>query len=159
MNHREVIRMRRHMVEPIGDPQAALPVLLPGAFALEDRRFGLAHRRDRSLEARGQRLAGEFVQQRLVIKGIEMARAAFHEEEDDALCLRRTMRDTQRRGAGLLLAHQRSQSDRAKAAAGRLQEVATRRGMIVTMAAHDGGGFKRGTKALFLTYRPLLAVF
>jgi hypothetical protein len=46
----------------------------------------LAHRGDHGAEAVRQWLTGEFSQQRLGIEGVEVARPAFHEEKDHALC-------------------------------------------------------------------------
>ena len=46
----------------------------------------------------GDRLAGELVEQRLGIEGIEVARAAFHEEEDDVLRLGREVRQSRASG-------------------------------------------------------------
>ena len=80
----EVVGAGGDVRQPVGDPEAALAVLLPLALGLKEGRAALAHGGDDGLEAGGQRLAGELVQERLGVEGIEMAGAAFHEEEDDA---------------------------------------------------------------------------
>ena len=134
--------MLRHVLKPVRDPQTTLTVLLPGAFAFEQRRLGFTHGGDRRLEACRQRLTGELVQQRLVIKGVEMAGAAFHEEEDHALGLGGTL--WQRDGSrGALFTHQTGKCHSAKAAACGLQKFATSVGKIESIAAHGVSGGKR----------------
>ena len=48
-------------------------------------------------------LAVQGVELRLVVEGVDMARAAIHEEEDDALGLGRIMRAPGLQGIGILL--------------------------------------------------------
>ena len=88
-------------------------------------------------EARRDRLAREFVEQRLRIEGIDVPRPAFHEQEDHALGFRGEMRLARqqrlRDGASLLLhrraerraAQQIRQRERAEARAGAGEEIAT----------------------------------
>ena len=92
IDHGKIVRMGRNIVEPIGNPEAALTMLLPGALTLQQRRVAFSHRGDGWLKARRQGLASEFVEQRFVIKGVQVAGAAFHEEEDDVFCLSDSLR-------------------------------------------------------------------
>jgi hypothetical protein len=98
MDHGEIIGMTRDMLNQSEIHKPPWPCCFQVRLHSSSGDLALSRRRERSLEARGQRLPGQLVQQRLVIKGVQMARAAFHEEEDDALRLRRAMRQTQRRG-------------------------------------------------------------
>ena len=84
-NHHQIVRVLRYMLKPVRDPQSALTALFPLAFAFQKRRFCLAHRSDRGLETLRQRLARKLVQKRLRIKGVQMTRAAFHEQENHLL--------------------------------------------------------------------------
>jgi hypothetical protein len=73
--------------QPIGDPQPALAVLLPLAFVCEQWCATFPHGGDDAAKAIGELLALELLEQGLGVKEIDVARAAFHEEEDHALCL------------------------------------------------------------------------
>ena len=57
----------------------------PLALAGQNGRFRLAHGCDRSLETVGHALAGQLLDERLGIKQIHVARAAFHEEKNHPL--------------------------------------------------------------------------
>ena len=79
--------------QPVGDPQPALTMLLPLALVGEQRSAAFAHRGDDGAEAVRQGLPLEFSQQRLGVKKIELAGAAFHEEEDHAFRLAHLVRE------------------------------------------------------------------
>jgi hypothetical protein len=85
--------MLRDVLEPIRDPQATLPILLPGATRLHQRSATLTHGEHRFLEAGWQRLAGELVEQRLPVEGVQMAGAALHETENHALSMTEVLRN------------------------------------------------------------------
>ena len=76
-----VIHTLRRLRQPIGDPDAALAVLLPLPPVGQQWRFDFAHGRDDRAEAFGQLLPGHFAQLRFVIERVEVARPAFHEQE------------------------------------------------------------------------------
>lgn len=84
-DHAQFIGDLRVVWQPVGNPQPSFAMLLPLPFALQQGRANLTHRRDRALEAVGERFAGELVEQRLRIKEIEVARSALHEQEDHVL--------------------------------------------------------------------------
>jgi len=140
-----VVRVLGDFAEPIGNPEPALPVLLPRALARKERRFRFTHGGDGWLEAGGQWLPGEFVEQRLAIEGIEVARAAFHEKENDVSRARYVIGECGGRGDQRLVigrehvfAHQRGEGHGAEAAAGAAQELAAGSGEVVIVAGHGG---------------------
>ncbi len=144
LDDREVVRVFRHVREPIRHPQPALAVLFPLPRRAEQRRVVLAHRHDRRLVTRRQRLAVEFVEQRLALEGIEMTRAAFHEEENHALGPAEAVRDFRRHrirrtGGEERASRQRSQRQRAEAAPRLAQEVTAGTGLDDVVARHGGG--------------------
>ena len=96
-DERQLVHDLGHVREQIADPRPALavPAELPRrlhhlADVGELRRLQLAHRLVRVL-------AVELLQQRLVVEGIHLRRAAVHVEEDDALRLGRVVRQARRR--------------------------------------------------------------
>ena len=89
----EFIRHLCSVRQPVGDPQAALAVLLPFALVGEQRRSAFAHGGDHAAETVRQRLALKLSQQRLGIKQVELTGAAFHEEKNHALRLACPMRE------------------------------------------------------------------
>jgi hypothetical protein len=66
-------------------------VLLPSPFAGHQWSIVFAHRGDDRLEARWQALASELLEPGFGVKQIDVARATFHEQKDDALGLGRMM--------------------------------------------------------------------
>ena len=60
-------------------------MLRPFALAGEKGRIHFAHGGDGALETVGKRLPGQFVDERLGIIEVKMARTAFHEEKYDVL--------------------------------------------------------------------------
>ena len=93
MDDGKIVGMLAHMIEPIGDPKAALSALSPYAFTFEKRGFGLAHGSDGRLETRRELFSCKFVEERFSVERVQMAWPALHEEEDDAFCLRGSVRD------------------------------------------------------------------
>ena len=83
-DHRQVVGALGDVRQPVGDPHAALAVPRPLPPRLEQGRLHLPHRRDHPLDARRQGLAGEAVDLRLGVERVDLARPAFHEQEDDA---------------------------------------------------------------------------
>ena len=71
--------------QPVGNPEATLPVLVPLAFGFEEGRIHFPHRGDGTVEAFGERLAGQFVEEWFWIKEIDVAGTSLHEEKDDVL--------------------------------------------------------------------------
>ena len=71
--------------KPIADFQAALTEPSPLTFLGQQRRALLAHRGQRLSKTVGQRFAGQFVEQRLAIEGIELTWTPFHEQKDHTL--------------------------------------------------------------------------
>ena len=71
--------------QPVGDPECRIRRAASIARGRPAAAPGFAHRGDDLAETVGQRLAGQLVQQRLGIEQVQMARAAFHEQEDAAL--------------------------------------------------------------------------
>ncbi len=95
---RQIIHMVGHVGEPVGDPEPALAMLFPRTFGAQNRGAILTHGQHRLLEAWGQRLPIQFIEQRLVIECIQVTWTTFHEQEDDALCLAEPMRQLGRHG-------------------------------------------------------------
>ena len=92
-HHAKVVGHLRSVRQIIRENHAALAVLLELARAGEHRRGRLDERELQVLRhRRRQRLAVPFLQLRLRIEQIHLARAAFHEQEDDVLRLGREMR-------------------------------------------------------------------
>ena len=91
-NYRQIIRAFGGVRQPIADPQTALSMAFPLALAGQNGRFRLAHGCDRSLETVGHGLAGQLLDERLGIKQIHVARAAFHEEKNHPLGFGRKVR-------------------------------------------------------------------
>ena len=78
---------RRQVREEVADPLAALAVLLELPLRPDDPPLVLLAAPAERLD--GDRLAVELVQLRLVVERVDLARPAVHEQEDDALGLRR----------------------------------------------------------------------
>src|SRR6185437_9294364 len=76
--------------EEVADPLAALPVLLELPLRPDDPPRVLVAAAAERLH--GDRLAVQAVQLRLVVEGVDVAGAAVHEQEDDALGLCLEMR-------------------------------------------------------------------
>ena len=91
-DYRQLVGALRHLREPVGDPQARLPVLLPGPPRRQDGRAEFPHGRDHLAEALGDRAASQTVQRRLRVEGVEVARTTFHKEEDHAASPRTQVR-------------------------------------------------------------------
>src|SRR5262249_34552557 len=115
-------------------PRAALTMLLPPALRCQERRVELAHRRDDLAKAVRNPLSREPAQERLRIEQVEMARPAFHEEEDGALRLGGMVAGSRseviccgRLGRGRLAAQQVRQGEGAEADAALEQKVTARR--------------------------------
>ena len=71
------------MREPVADPETGLSVLLPFSAAAEEWRIEFAHGGDDAAEAVGDFRAGEAVEFGFGVEEVDVAGAAFHEEEDD----------------------------------------------------------------------------
>ena len=90
VNERQVIHHGRDIGEDLGDPCSGLPVLFEAEWALHQRpgialaNFDLAF----SLH----RHAVVLLQRRLVLKGVQVADAAAHEQRDHGLCTRLEVR-------------------------------------------------------------------
>ena len=98
--------------QPVGNPQPALPMLLPRAAGRPKAANDLAHRRDDLAESSAGNGCPPAVEQRLGIEQVEMARPAFHEQEDHVLCPRRKMRRPSRRVDGRVPANSGSSRSR-----------------------------------------------
>ena len=83
-DHRHLVGMLAHLREEVGDRDPALPTGLERPAG----RGELAHRAAAGIDElhlRGDRLAGIFLERRLRVEGVDVARCAVHEEEDHAL--------------------------------------------------------------------------
>ena len=84
-NDGQLVGAGRDVRQPVRDRNATLSGRAKDAPAGEQGVVRDPHRRERSLDARGQRLTGQCVDQRLWIERIELAWPAIHEEENHAL--------------------------------------------------------------------------
>ena len=129
MDERHVVHMPRHVGQDVGDPRAALAMLLPAEGRFEQ----LAAGREKSglrIAAR-QHLPAALLQLGLVVEGIHVRRRARHEKPDDGLRARRENRDfgqerIDRGGGARLLVQQRGQRERAEPLPDLLEKFATR---------------------------------
>ena len=96
-DHGQLVGVLADVREVIGDHQAALAA---GAERAEGRRqkADLAAAGVDELLVRRQRLAGVLLQLGLVVERVDLARAAVHHQEDDALGLRREVRRSRASG-------------------------------------------------------------
>ena len=132
-----VIHVLRNVRQPVGNPNAALAMLLERPFGWHQGVAGGAHRGDDFAKRFRHRLARQFVERRLRVKQIEMARSAFHEQPDNGLRACWKMRGARRqrverinlevRGAGqqAVQTEQVAKRQRAAAAAAFGQEFTT----------------------------------
>ena len=135
-HQRDVIRAGGDVRQQIADFHAALAVFFEdtagahhrGRILLQKGKLRISHDRI------GQRLSVVFVEQRLGIKEIHLRGAAFEEDEDTSLRLRREMRhsrgkrisrDVRLRGQQAILPQQGSQGKRPEAAGTRRKKIAT----------------------------------
>src|SRR5260370_25889874 len=136
MEYAQVIGMFRYPGITIGNPDATLPVLFPGAAGGHERIVRRAHRRERSAERFWHRLAGELIQARFAVKQVKVARPAFHEKPDDGLGRGRAMRRLWAERIDRLLpgraseeaiqSQQITERQRPEAAAGAIKKLAAR---------------------------------
>ena len=149
-DHRQVVGALGGVGEPVGDPEAPLPVLLPLAPGGQQRGVALSHRRDDGLEGRRQGLAGQLVELRLGVERVDVARPPLHEQEDDALGPARSAPGGRRRrgrGTRRVEAEQVRQAEGAEAGAA-IQEhlpprehrhpVGNPRPSVACLVAHEG---------------------
>ena len=132
----DVVHAGRQVGEEVADPLAALAVLLELPLRPDDAALVLLAAAAEGLDGDG--LAVEVVELRLVVEGVDVRRAAVHEEEDDALGLGRQRRRLRRErvgelvvrlgGRGLVeeagLREQAGQGDAGEAGAGFPEELA-----------------------------------
>ena len=129
--------------EQITDPFAALPVLMKLPARTDDAPLVAPPAATEGSHRHGAALKP--VELPFVVEGFDMARPAVHEEEDDALRLRREVRRARRQriddraglGTDFVAGHQGGQADGAEACAGFPQELAPR--TATELARH---GFK-----------------
>src|SRR4051794_18628873 len=99
MDHADVVEAAREMREELAGPVAGLAMLREAEGGLQQV-AGAARNDARSRE--GERLAVVALQERLVVEGVHLRRAAVHEQEQHARCLRLEMRGPRRERIGVV---------------------------------------------------------
>ncbi len=82
-------------------------MLLPLSFRFQKWRIHFSHGGDGSVEAFGEGFAGQFVEQRLGIKEVEVTGSALHKEKNDVFGLSPAMRNLGKGGVRGSLGKQR----------------------------------------------------
>ena len=162
-DHAQIIGKRGQFGKQLAHFQAALAVLRE-----LERRFEARAGRALGFEHIRQRFAVVFVQHRLRVEGIDLRRAAIHEEMHHAFRLRLKMRPShgqrvQSGRGGLRAGKQRSERETAHAHADAVQQLATsQEGMLQARSMMGRGLGHRGVLLLRCAARvlsPILAAF
>ena len=117
-------------------------MLFPSSLGFKQGRTYFPHGGDRAVETIGEWLAGEFIEQRLRVKKIEMAGATFHEKKDYVLRFSPVVGNLGERRVRGSLGKQRfvgkcGECNSSKAGPGGIKKMTAVEWLVDSVAGHD----------------------